>query len=122
MCAAGTLAGQIVMEGFLNFSMPAWARRMVTRCVAVIPAVIVAAVMGDRGVGKLLVLSQVILSLALSFAVIPLVHFTSSPQKMNGFVTPIWVRCLGGLIALIIAGLNIYLVISSIKDGAFLAA
>lgn len=110
------------MEGFLNFSMPAWARRMVTRLTAIIPAVVVAAALGDAAVGKLLVLSQVILSLALSFAVIPLVHFISTPAKMNGFVTPLWVRCLGWMIALIIAGLNVYLVIASIKDGEFTTA
>lgn len=120
--SVGTLAGQIVMEGFLNLRMPAWARRMVTRLTAIIPAVTVAAVLGDAAVGKLLVLSQVILSLALSFAVVPLVHFISTPAKMNGFVTPIWVRCSGAVIALIIAGLNLYLVVTGIKDGNFTSA
>ena len=99
-----------------------WARRMLTRLIAIIPAVIVASILGDSGVGKLLVLSQVILSLALSFAVIPLVHFTSAPSKMRGFVSPWWVRIVGWIIALIIAGLNAYLVVASIKDGEFTTA
>lgn len=102
--------------------MPPWARRMLTRLIAIIPAVIVASILGDSGVGKLLVLSQVILSLALSFAVIPLVHFTSAPSKMRGFVSPWWVRIVGWIIAAIIAGLNAYLVVASIKDGEFTAA
>lgn len=119
---AGTISGQIVMEGFLNFRMLPWARRMVTRLIAIIPAVSVAAAVGPRGVGQLLVLSQVILSLALPFAVIPLVHFTSTPSKMKSFVNPMWVRVLGGIIALIIVGLNAYLVVSSIKDGEFATA
>lgn len=106
----------------MNIKLPPWARRMVTRLIAVIPAVIVAAVLGDRGVGKLLVLSQVILSLALSFAVIPLVHFTSAPSKMQEFVSPWWVRIIGWIVAAIIAGLNGYLVVASIKDGDFTSA
>lgn len=107
------------MEGFLNIKLPPWARRMLTRMIAIIPAVIVAAILGDSGVGKLLVLSQVILSLALSFAVIPLVHFTCGSAKMREFASPWWVRALAWTIALIIAGLNCYLVISSIKDNSF---
>ena len=110
------------MEGFLKFRLPPWLRRLVTRLIAIVPAVTVAAAIGDAGVGKLLVLSQVILSLALSFAVIPLVQFTSTPSKMKGFVNPIWTRVVGGLIALIIAGLNAYLVIASIKDNQFATA
>ena len=110
------------MEGFLNIRMPPWARRLLTRMIAIVPAIAVATSVGANGMGKLLVLSQVILSLALSFAVIPLVHFTSTPCKMKGFVNAIWVRIIGGLLALIIAGLNGYLVVSSIIDGDFLAA
>lgn len=110
------------MEGFLNIKLPPWVRRMLTRLIAIIPAVIVASILGDSGVGKLLVLSQVILSLALSFAVIPLVHFTSTPSKMRGFVSPWWVRTIGWIIALIIAGLNCYLVVASIKDKEFTTA
>lgn len=121
-CAAGTLAGQIVMEGFLNFKIAPWLRRLITRLAAIIPAVTVAAALGNAAVGKLLVLSQVILSITLSFAVIPLVQFTGTPKKMNDFRTPLWVVCIGGVIALIIAGLNVYLVIASIKDGDFVTA
>jgi len=118
----GTLSGQIVMEGFLDLKMPPWARRMLTRLIAIVPAVVVAAVMGDAGVGMLLVLSQVILSMALSFAVVPLVHFTSTPSKMRGFVNAWWVRIIGWILALIIAGLNAYLVVSSITAGQFTSA
>ncbi|CAI5505032.1 unnamed protein product [Closterium sp. Naga37s-1] len=82
----GTLAGQIVMEGFVDVKLPPWLRRMVTRCIAIVPAVIVAAISGMEGAGKLLVLSQVILSLQLPFAIAPLVHFTSSPARMGKFV------------------------------------
>ena len=110
------------MEGFLNMKMAPWARRMLTRVIAIIPAVVVAAVLGDNGIGKLLVLSQVILSLALSFAVIPLVHFTCAKNKMREFVNPLYVRVIGWLLAAIIAGLNSYLVVSSIKDGEFTSA
>src|SRR6478752_7765969 len=73
----GTLAGQIVMEGFLNIRLPAWLRRLITRLIAIVPAVIVVAIQGEQGAGKLLILSQGILSLQLSFAVVPLVQFTS---------------------------------------------
>lgn len=118
----GTLSGQIVMEGFLDLKMPPWARRMLTRLIAIVPAVVVAAVMGDAGVGMLLVLSQVILSMALTFAVVPLVHFTSTPSKMRGFVNAWWVRIIGWILALIIAGLNAYLVVSSITAGQFTSA
>src|SRR5690606_13903246 len=77
----GTLSGQIVMEGFLNIRLPAWLRRLITRLIAIIPAVIVTAIYGERGTGSLLILSQVILSMQLSFAVVPLVWFTSSRRK-----------------------------------------
>jgi len=79
----GTLAGQIVMEGFLNIRLPAWLRRLITRLIAIIPAVIVTALYGEHGAGSLLILSQVILSLQLSFAVVPLVHFTSQRKQMG---------------------------------------
>jgi manganese transport protein len=82
----GTLAGQIVMEGFLDISLPPWLRRLVTRLIAIIPAVVVTALYGERGIGSLLILSQVVLSLQLSFAVVPLVLFTSSRHKMGEFV------------------------------------
>src|SRR5690348_10346546 len=86
----GTLAGQIVMEGFLNIRLRPWLRRLITRLIAIIPAVIVTAVSGEKGTTDLLVLSQVILSLQLSFAVIPLVIFTSDRRKMGEFANPTW--------------------------------
>ncbi|MFL6583278.1 MAG: Nramp family divalent metal transporter [Chthoniobacterales bacterium] len=102
----GTLAGQIVMEGFLNLRLRPWLRRLITRLVAIVPAVIVAALSGWSGTAKLLVLSQVILSLQLSFAVIPLVRFTSDRRKMGAFVTPIWLQVLAWATAAIIVLLN----------------
>jgi len=115
----GTLSGQIVMEGFLNFRIPPWSRRLVTRLIAITPAVIVAAVLGDAAVGKLLVLSQVILSLTLTFSVVPLVQFTSTRAKMGTFTNTLVFKVLGVFVALVIAGLNIFLVIKSIKDNSF---
>ena len=84
----GTLAGQIVMEGFINIRLRPWLRRLITRLIAIIPAIIVVALYGERGTGQLLILSQVILSLQLSFAVIPLVMFTNDPRKMGPFASP----------------------------------
>src|ERR1700704_6287504 len=86
----GTLAGQIVMEGFINLRLRPWLRRLVTRLIAIIPAIIVVSIYGERGAGPLLILSQVVLSLQLSFAVIPLVIFTSDPHKMGPFASPSW--------------------------------
>ncbi|KAK9815840.1 hypothetical protein WJX72_010582 [[Myrmecia] bisecta] len=115
----GTLSGQIVMEGFLQWRIKPWIRRLITRFTAIIPAAIVAGVMGDKGAGRLLVLSQVILSLTLSFAVIPLVHFTSSRKKMHNYVNG-WVATTAGcLLATIIAGLNAYLIVQTIRTGEF---
>ena len=105
----GTLAGQIVMEGFVNIRLRPWLRRLITRLLAIIPAVIVVSLYGERGTGSLLVLSQVILSLQLSFAVIPLVRFTSDRQKMGALVAPRWMRLLAWPTAVIIAALNVYL-------------
>jgi manganese transport protein len=102
----GTLAGQIVMEGFLNIRLRPWLRRLITRVVAIVPAVIVAAIYGSSGTAKLLVLSQVILSLQLSFAVIPLVLFTNDRRKMGEFRTPIWLQVLAWATAAIIVVLN----------------
>ena len=101
-----TLAGQIVMEGFLRFRMPAWMRRLVTRLLAIVPAVTVAVLYGESGTAKLLVLSQVILSLQLPFAVIPLVRFTSDRKKMGPFVSPLWVAVLAWVAAAVIVSLN----------------
>src|SRR5213594_1482110 len=103
----GTLAGQIVMEGFLNIRLRPWLRRLITRLIAIVPAVIVTALYGASGTGKLLVLSQVILSMQLSFAVIPLVMFTSDRKKMGEFVSPLWVVFLAWLTAGVIVALNV---------------
>jgi manganese transport protein len=105
----GTLAGQIVMEGFVNIRLRPWLRRLITRLVAIVPAVIVVSLYGERGTGALLILSQVILSLQLPFAVFPLVSFTSNRTKMGAFVAPWWVQALAWTIAVIIAGLNVWL-------------
>jgi manganese transport protein len=105
----GTLAGQIVMEGFINLRLRPWLRRLITRLIAIVPAIIVIMLYGERGSGQLLILSQVILSLQLSFAVFPLVLFTSDRHKMGIFVSPWWVRALAWPVAVIIAVLNAYL-------------
>jgi manganese transport protein len=105
----GTLAGQIVMEGFLDIRLKPWLRRLLTRLIAIVPAVIVTALYGEKGTMDLLVLSQVILSLQLSFAVFPLVQFTSSREKMGEFVNPPWLKVLAWAVAVVIAGLNAYL-------------
>jgi manganese transport protein len=102
----GTLAGQIVMEGFLNIRLRPWLRRLITRVIAIIPAVIVAALFGAGGTAKLLLLSQVILSLQLSFAVIPLVLFTSDRRKMGEFVSPRWLQALAWVTTAVIVLLN----------------
>lgn len=105
----GTMAGQIVMEGFLDIRLRPWVRRLLTRLVAIVPATIVAALYGESGVGQLLILSQVILSLQLSFAVVPLVQFTSDKLKMGRFVNPGWLKVLAWTISAIIISLNVYL-------------
>jgi len=102
----GTLAGQIVMEGFLNIRLRPWLRRLITRLIAIIPAVIVAALFGASGTAKLLLLSQVILSLQLSVAVTPLVLFTSDRRKMGQFVSPLWLRTLAWITTAVIVLLN----------------
>ncbi len=107
----GTLAGQIVMEGFLNIRIKPWFRRLITRGIAIIPAIIVTSLYGEQGTGQLLILSQVILSLQLSFAVFPLVQFTSEKAKMGRFVNPGWLKWLGWIIAISIATLNGYLLL-----------
>jgi len=107
----GTLAGQIVMEGFLNIRLRPWLRRLITRAIAIIPAAIVAIMYGESGTAKLLVLSQVVLSMQLSFAVFPLVRFTSDKVKMAEFANPTWLKVLAYAVALIIAALNIWLLL-----------
>jgi manganese transport protein len=107
----GTLAGQVVMEGFLEIRLPGWLRRLITRLMAIIPAVIVTALYGSSGTAKLMVLSQVVLSMQLSFAVFPLVAFTSDPKRMGPFVNRAWLRIAGWASALLIAGLNGWLLV-----------
>src|SRR5688572_15060252 len=111
----GTLAGQIVMEGFLNLRIRPWLRRLITRAIAIVPAAIVAILYGESGTAKLLVLSQVILSLQLSFAVFPLVMFTSDKRKMGPFVNPLWLKVLAYAVASVIATLNIWLLWQTIR-------
>jgi manganese transport protein len=105
----GTLAGQIVMEGFLRIRLRPWLRRLVTRLIAIVPAIIVTALYGESGTARLLVLSQVILSLQLPFAVVPLILFTSSKGKMGEFVNPRWIQSLAWVTAVIIITLNLKL-------------
>lgn len=112
----GTLAGQIVMEGFLDIRLSPWLRRLITRLVAIIPAVIVTAFYGISGTTQLLILSQVILSMQLSFAVFPLVRFTSDQLKMGEFVNPLWLKILSYTVALIIAVLNIWLLTQIMRE------
>jgi manganese transport protein len=107
----GTLAGQIVMEGFLNIRLRPWVRRLITRAIAIVPAAIVAIMYGESGTARLLVFSQVILSMQLSFAVFPLVAFTSDKVKMGEFVNPKWLKALAYLVAFVIATLNIWLLL-----------
>ena len=113
----GTMAGQVVMEGFVSLRLRPWLRRLITRMLAIIPAVIVILWKGDTGVDDLLILSQVVLSLQLSFAVVPLVHFTSDPRKMGAFATPVWGRVLAWAATALIIGLNVKLVMETIGDG-----
>ena len=105
-----TLAGQAVMEGFLRIQLAPWLRRLITRSIAIIPAGAVTIYYGAEGTGKLLVLTQVVLSLQLSFAVVPLVMFTTSRKKMGDMVAPIWLGALAGFIALVIVVLNLKLI------------
>ena len=104
-----TLAGQVVMEGFLNLRLPAWARRLLTRSIAIIPAAIVTIWYGESGMARLLIFSQVILSLQLSFAVVPLVMFTADRRKLGDLIAPRWVTGLAVATAVVIIALNIKL-------------
>ncbi len=106
----GTLAGQIVMEGFLDIKLPPWLRRLITRLIAIIPAVIVTIISGEKGTEELLILSQVILSLQLPFAVIPLVKFTGDKKIMGKFVNRTWVKILAWSVSAIIVVLNLFLI------------
>jgi len=112
----GTLAGQIVMEGFLNLRVRPWLRRLITRLIAIVPAVFVTIISGEKGTTNLLVLSQVILSLQLSFAVFPLVIFTSDKLKMGEFVNGTVVKWLSWLVAIVIALLNGWLLLQTFRN------
>ena len=111
----GTLAGQIVMEGFLNLRIRPWLRRLITRAIAIVPAAFVAVLYGESGTAKLLIFSQVILSLQLSFAVFPLVRFTSDREKMGEFVNSVGLRLAAYAVAGVIATLNIWLLVQTIR-------
>ena len=108
----GTLAGQIIMEGFLNLRMKPWARRIITRSLAIIPAIITITIVGESSLTKLLVLSQVILSIQLPFAVIPLVMFTSSRRRMGPFTNARWLTATASFVVAAITLLNIWLIVS----------
>jgi len=112
----GTLAGQIVMEGFLRFKIRPVLRRLITRLIAIVPAIIVISIQGEGGSYGLLILSQVILSLQLPFAVIPLIKFTSDKSRMSEFANKLWVQVLAWIAATIIVGLNAKLVVSTISS------
>ncbi|MEN2787195.1 Nramp family divalent metal transporter [Sphingomonas qilianensis] len=107
----GTLAGQIVAEGFLNLKLPLWLRRSVTRLLAIVPAVIVVALYGGQGATQLLVLSQVVLSLQLPFAIVPLVRFTGDAKQMGVFANPLWLKLAAWTIAAVVIVLNVKLLI-----------
>lgn len=108
-----TLAGQVVMEGFIQLKFPSWLRRLSTRLTAIVPAIIVILIFGEQSTGNLLVLSQVILSMQLSFAVVPLVMFTSDRRVMGDFVNPFWLKVFAWAVAMIIVGLNLWLLVQT---------
>jgi manganese transport protein len=112
----GTLAGQIVMEGFLNIRLRPWLRRLITRGIAIVPALITVMLYGEKGTGQLLILSQVILSLQLPFAVFPLVMFTGDRAKMGKAVAPAWMRAIAWPVAVLIAGLNAWLLVQVARE------
>ena len=112
----GTLAGQIVMEGYLNLRIQPWIRRILTRLIAIIPALITIQIMGEEGTGKLLIFSQVILSMQLGFAIIPLIHFVSDKEKMGVFGIRTPIKILAWICAIIIVGLNIKLVMGEVGN------
>jgi manganese transport protein len=114
----GTLAGQIIMEGHLNLRIAPWLRRLLTRLLAIIPAFFTILYFGEEGLGKLLILSQVVLSLQLGFAIIPLIHFTSDKKRMGNFATKVPLKILAWVFAALIVGLNVRLVIQEIETWA----
>lgn len=114
----GTMAGQIVLEGFTHFRIAAWLRRIISRCIAIVPAIIAVGYFGESGTGRLLIFSQVVLSAQLSFAVIPLVQFTSDKAKMGPFVNGWKTKAIGWSLGAIIAGLNVWLIYTAIFTSA----
>src|SRR5205085_10077762 len=116
----GTMAGQVVMEGFLNFRMRPWLRRLITRALAIIPAALTIYIAGDKSTLGLLLLSQAILSMQLPFAIIPLIHFTSDRSRMGSFTNRGWVRVLAWASAVVVITLNVWLAVEAI--GEWLAA
>lgn len=109
----GTLAGQIVMEGFLNFRIAPWLRRLITRTLAIVPAMVLIAASGGKNTVDLLIFSQVVLSMQLSFAIFPLLAFTSDRRRMGEHVNPLWLKIVGAIVCTLIAGLNIKYLIDS---------
>ena len=114
----GTMAGQIVLEGFTHYQIPAWLRRLISRMLAIVPTLIIVGLYGMSGTGKLLIFSQVVLSVQLSFAVIPLVQFTGDRLKMGAFVNGWATKAIGWTLAAVILGLNTYLVYTTFFPGA----
>jgi manganese transport protein len=110
----GTLAGQVVMEGFMHWRIRPWLRRLLTRSLAIVPAILVIALQGDNSITELLVISQVILGLQLPFALVPLMHFTSSRKRMGKFVNPLWLIVIGWCSTMLITGLDIYLIVNQV--------
>jgi manganese transport protein len=106
-----TMAGQIIMEGFIDIRIAAWARRLVTRLIAIVPAIVVTIIYGESQTAKLLILSQVILSLQLPFAIVPLVHLTASKTRMGELVSPLWLTAIAGLIAATLIALNAKIIV-----------
>ncbi len=118
----GTLAGQIVMEGFLRIRISPWLRRLITRSLAIIPAIILISISGGKNTVQLLILSQVVLSMQLSFAIFPLLMFTSDKKRMGEFVNPLWLKITGYLVCIVIAGLNLKLLWDTVPTVWFCSA
>ena len=113
-----TLAGQVVMEGFLDLKLKPWLRRLLTRAIAIVPAVAVTALWGEGGVGRLLVLSQVVLSLQLPFALVPLLMFTGSRKRLGAMASPAWLSALGWAITAVITAGDVLLLMQLAHGGS----
>lgn len=109
----GTIAGQVILDGFLGLRLPAWQRRLITRGLALVPALIGVLWLGEHSMGRLLILTQVVLSAQLPFAIYPLIRFTSDPAVMGHFVSPIWLRLLAWLFFGVISAANVWLVVQT---------